>query len=141
MHRYTESHAMQALAAAQQAIRKFEKAGTPWQRPPDYYAEMVKSDDHMAKVKQQLMHETQQMEAVEQRYISWGLCMQNYIWEDTGTCLCSCRMWITVCSLLTACHSGQAVCNQHSSGFLLQAYLSPTYAYAWSHSSHAASTQ
>ena len=59
---------VQALAAAQQAIRKFEKAGTPWQRPPDYYAEMVKSDDHMAKVKQQLMHETQQMEAVEQRY-------------------------------------------------------------------------
>ncbi|DBB00534.1 TPA: hypothetical protein ACH3X3_002233 [Trebouxia sp. C0006] len=57
----------QALGAAQQAICKFEAAGTPWQRPPDYYAEMVKSDDHMAKVKQQLMHEQEQMEAVEQR--------------------------------------------------------------------------
>ena len=57
----------QALNAAQQAIRKFEAAGTPWQRPPDYYAEMVKSDEHMAKVKQQLMHEQEQMEAVEQR--------------------------------------------------------------------------
>ncbi len=55
------------MGAAQQAIRKFEAAGTPWQRPPDYYAEMVKSDDHMAKVKQQLMHEQEQMEAVEQR--------------------------------------------------------------------------
>ena len=58
---------LQALEAAQQAIRKFEAANTPWQRPPDYYAEMVKSDDHMAKVKQQLMHEQEQMEAVEQR--------------------------------------------------------------------------
>jgi len=28
---------------------------------------MVKSDEHMAKVKQQLMHEQEQMEAVEQR--------------------------------------------------------------------------
>lgn len=57
----------QALEAAQQAIRKFEAANTPWQRPPDYYAELVKSDDHMAKVKQQLMHEQEQMEVVEQR--------------------------------------------------------------------------
>ncbi|KAL3162251.1 hypothetical protein ABBQ32_009950 [Trebouxia sp. C0010 RCD-2024] len=57
----------QALGAAQEAIRKFEAASTPWQRPPDYYAEMVKSDEHMAKVKQQLMHEQEQMEAVEQR--------------------------------------------------------------------------
>ncbi len=61
------AYVVQALGAAQQAIRKFEAAGTPWQRPPDYYAEMVKSDDHMAKVKQQLMHEQEQMEAVEQR--------------------------------------------------------------------------
>ena len=44
-----------------------EAASTPWQRPPDYYAEMIKSDEHMAKVKQQLMHEQEQMEAVEQR--------------------------------------------------------------------------
>ena len=57
----------QALEAAQQAIQKFEAANTPWQRLPDYYAEMVKSDDHMAKVKQQLMHEQEQMEVVEQR--------------------------------------------------------------------------
>ena len=72
---YTERHhsglqvyGFQALGAAQEAIRKFEAASTPWQRPPDYYAEMVKNDDHMAKVKQQLMHEQEQMEAVEQRY-------------------------------------------------------------------------
>lgn len=40
----------QALAAAQTAIRRFEAAGVPWLRPYDYYAEMVKSDEHMAKV-------------------------------------------------------------------------------------------
>ena len=66
----------QALGAAQQAIRKFEAAGTPWQRPPDYYAEMVKSDEHMGKVKQQLMHEQEQMEAVEQRCALFAI----YLW-------------------------------------------------------------
>ena len=66
---------LQALGAAQEAIRKFEAANTPWQRPPDYYAEMVKSDEHMAKVKQQLMHEQEQMEAVEQRCDSLSLML------------------------------------------------------------------
>ena len=28
----------QALAAAQEAVRRFEAAGAPWLRPPDYYA-------------------------------------------------------------------------------------------------------
>ena len=36
-------------------------------RPPDYYAEMVKSDDHMKRVKAQLMHEQTQLEAGEER--------------------------------------------------------------------------
>ena len=67
-HSRLEVFGVQALGAAQEAIRKFEAASTPWQRPPDYYAEMVKNDDHMAKVKQQLMHEQEQMEAVEQRW-------------------------------------------------------------------------
>ena len=58
---------MQALQASQEAIRKFEAAGQPWLRPPDYYAEMVKSDDHMAKVKQQLLYEQNQLEATEER--------------------------------------------------------------------------
>ncbi|PNH11380.1 putative rRNA-processing protein EBP2 [Tetrabaena socialis] len=57
----------QALSGAQVAIRRFEEAGTPWLRPLDYYAEMVKTDNHMAKVKKQLMFEQQQIEAAEER--------------------------------------------------------------------------
>lgn len=57
----------QALEAAQTAIRRFEAAGIAWQRPADYYAEMVKSDEHMTKVKEQLLYEKQQIEAADQR--------------------------------------------------------------------------
>ncbi|KAK9803694.1 hypothetical protein WJX73_001841 [Symbiochloris irregularis] len=57
----------QALSASQQAIQKFQAADVPWLRPPDYYAEMVKSDDHMAKVKQQLLYEQNQLQAAEER--------------------------------------------------------------------------
>ncbi|KAG2429818.1 hypothetical protein HXX76_010602 [Chlamydomonas incerta] len=57
----------QALSAAQAAIRRFQGAGVPWLRPLDYYAEMVKSDQHMAKVKEQLMFEQKQIEAAEER--------------------------------------------------------------------------
>lgn len=57
----------QALEAAKTAIGRFEAAGIAWQRPADYYAEMVKSDEHMAKVKEQLLFEKQQIEAAEQR--------------------------------------------------------------------------
>lgn len=58
---------MQALAATQEAIGRFERAGVPWLRPVDYYAEMVKTDDHMAKVKEQLMFEQKQIELAEER--------------------------------------------------------------------------
>ncbi|KAF5838951.1 eukaryotic rRNA processing [Dunaliella salina] len=57
----------QALAAAQEAIRRFDASQTPWLRPPDYYAEMVKSDQHMAKVKEQLMFEQRSIEQAEER--------------------------------------------------------------------------
>ena len=39
----------------------------PWSRPTDYYAEMVKSDGHMAKIKEQLMHEQRRIEESEER--------------------------------------------------------------------------
>lgn len=58
---------MQALGAAKEAIAKFKEDGTPWLRPPDYYAQMVKSDDHMARVKQQFMHEQKVIEETEER--------------------------------------------------------------------------
>lgn len=59
----------QALAAARGAVAKLEATGTKWQRPPDYYAEMVKSDEHMARVKAQLMHEQSEIEGAQER---WG---------------------------------------------------------------------
>eukprot|EP00884_Botryococcus_braunii_P000296 jgi/Botrbrau1/10267/Bobra.0140s0020.2 len=58
----------QALEAAKEGIRRFDAAGVGWKRPPDYYAEMVKSDEHMARIKQQLMFEERQiLEAQERR--------------------------------------------------------------------------
>lgn len=57
----------QALASAQEAIRRMQAAGVAWARPADYYAEMVKSDGHMAKVKEQLLHEQQLVSEMEQR--------------------------------------------------------------------------
>ena len=75
---------LQALGAAQAAIRRFEKAGTKWQRPPDFYAEMVKSDQHMARVKEQLMHEQQHMEQADER---WGAASR---WALRALPLASC---------------------------------------------------
>lgn len=40
----------QALHAALAAKRTLTKAGVPFWRPQDYFAEMIKSDDHMLKV-------------------------------------------------------------------------------------------
>jgi rRNA-processing protein EBP2 len=57
----------QALGSAQVAIKRMEEGGIPWRRPPDYFAEMVKSDEHMAKVKEQLLHEQNVIEGAEQR--------------------------------------------------------------------------
>lgn len=57
-----------AKEAAEQAISKFDEAGLAWHRPADYYAESVKSDSHMSKVKQQLMFEQQAIEEAELRY-------------------------------------------------------------------------
>jgi len=57
----------QALGSAKQAIGHFEEAGIAWRRPADYYAEMVKSDDHMAKVKEQLLYEQKVIETSQQR--------------------------------------------------------------------------
>lgn len=57
----------QALDASFVAISKFEEEGIKWRRPDDYLAEMVKSDGHMAKVKEQLVHEQTVIEEAEQR--------------------------------------------------------------------------
>lgn len=57
----------QALETSFVAISKFEEDNVKWRRPDDYLAEMVKSDGHMAKVKEQLVHEQTVIEEAEQR--------------------------------------------------------------------------
>lgn len=56
----------QALVAAQTAAKNFEEQGVQWKRPEDYFAEMVKSDAHMDRVRKKLIEERTQMEAVDQ---------------------------------------------------------------------------
>ena len=56
-----------ALEAVTLAREQCEKVGIPFTRPEDFFAEMVKSDDHMAKIKDRLIFETKKMEAVERR--------------------------------------------------------------------------
>ncbi|WIA16368.1 hypothetical protein OEZ85_013064 [Tetradesmus obliquus] len=57
----------QALSATVEAIGRFQAAGKPWLRPPDYYAEMVKSDEQMARIKDRLMYEQQQIDQAAER--------------------------------------------------------------------------
>ena len=44
-------------SAAKQARSQLKKEGVPFSRPTDYFAEMVKSDEHMGKVKKKLYDE------------------------------------------------------------------------------------
>lgn len=48
----------QALASAMSARALCAKHGVPFTRPTDYYAEMVKSDSHMERIRQKLLDET-----------------------------------------------------------------------------------
>ncbi|KAL1638097.1 rRNA-processing protein EBP2 [Diplodia intermedia] len=47
----------QALGAVNAARKALKKEGVPFSRPNDYFAEMVKSDEHMGKIKQKLIDE------------------------------------------------------------------------------------
>ena len=57
----------QALAAVKVAQKRFEKLGVPHVRPDDYFAEMVKSDKHMEKVKRRMVQQQQDILAQEDR--------------------------------------------------------------------------
>lgn len=56
-----------ALESVHQGRNECEKHKIAFSRPDDFFAEMVKTDDHMAKVKDRLIFETKKMEAFEQR--------------------------------------------------------------------------
>jgi len=55
----------QALDAARLGKEKVLATGLPFSRPDDYFAEMVKSDAHMLKVRQRLLDEEQSIKASE----------------------------------------------------------------------------
>ncbi|CAL5375577.1 unnamed protein product [Camellia sinensis] len=57
----------QALEGTRQAFVKFESMRLPFLRPSDYYAEMVKTDTHMEKVKGRLLVEKRKIEESEER--------------------------------------------------------------------------
>ena len=49
-HHFFVSSYQQAQSAVAIGLRKLEELGVPVKRPDDYFAEMVKTDDHMRKV-------------------------------------------------------------------------------------------
>ena len=57
----------QTLAAVKEARERLKTQGVGWKRPDDFFCEMIKSDSHMAKVKDKLIFEQKKMEAFEQR--------------------------------------------------------------------------
>lgn len=56
-----------ALRAVQEGQKRLKEIGVPTTRPSDYFCEQVKSDGHMARVKDRLLVEQKRMEAFEQR--------------------------------------------------------------------------
>ncbi|KAI8992118.1 eukaryotic rRNA processing [Mycotypha africana] len=55
----------QALEAAKLGKKLVEKADVPFWKPDDYFAEMVKSDEHMAKINKKLANEKAAIKAAE----------------------------------------------------------------------------
>ena len=56
---------MQALTAVKEARQLLHKEGLPFSRPNDYFAEMLKTDDHMGKIKQKLVDEAADKKAAQ----------------------------------------------------------------------------
>jgi rRNA-processing protein EBP2 len=56
-----------ALKSVKASREKFKEMNIDYFRPKDYYADMVKSDELMSKVRQKLLFEKQKMETFEQR--------------------------------------------------------------------------
>jgi rRNA-processing protein EBP2 len=58
---------LQSLTAVQSAITQLKSQKIPYLRPADYFAEMIKPDKQMARIKDSLLLESKKMESVEQR--------------------------------------------------------------------------
>jgi len=55
------------VAGCTEAQVYMERVGLKYKRPVDYFAEMLKTDTHMAKVRQSLLDQQKRIEAVEER--------------------------------------------------------------------------
>eukprot|EP00959_Pyramimonas_sp_CCMP1952_P029339 615882-Pyramimonas_sp.AAC.2 len=55
------------MAAANEACKRLISENVPYRRPDNYYAEMIKSDDHMLKVKGRLQEQEKHIVEGEQR--------------------------------------------------------------------------
>jgi len=58
------------LEAIKEGRKKCEDEFIPYLRPDDFFAEMIKTDNHMAKIKDRLIYERKKMEATEKRKIA-----------------------------------------------------------------------
>ncbi|CAM9163275.1 unnamed protein product [Chrysoparadoxa australica] len=56
-----------ALLAVKRSKQLLAEEAIPYKRPDDFLAEMIKSDEHMAKIKDKLIFEQKKMEAFDQR--------------------------------------------------------------------------
>jgi len=56
-----------ALKAANMGLDRLNEEGIPYTRPEDYFAEMIKTDDHMSKVKSTLLREKRHIEEAQLR--------------------------------------------------------------------------
>ena len=57
----------QALSAVRSAQSRMDRIGIPYKRPDDYFAEMTKSDAHMARIKGRMLREHENLVQVEER--------------------------------------------------------------------------
>lgn len=55
----------QAQVAAKEALSKLRDLSVPTERPEDYFAEMVKSDTHMQKIRQKMLNKKESIEKSE----------------------------------------------------------------------------
>lgn len=54
-----------ATAATHAGLARLRSEGVKFRRPSDYFAEMIKTDDHMTKVKGRLLHEKERIDAAQ----------------------------------------------------------------------------
>ena len=57
----------QAKEASESGLRQLRELGLPIERPADYFAEMVKSDEHMGFIRKRLSKQQERLETIERK--------------------------------------------------------------------------